>query len=65
MTVAETDGVKVAEANALEFETVKPKKEVATVEVEEVEEPVKRTAKKEEAPAEKKDLSKILDEWDD
>ena len=65
MTVAETDGVKVAEANALEFETVKPKKEVAAVEVEEVEEPVKRTAKKEEAPAEKKDLSKILDEWDD
>ena len=65
MTVAETDGVKVAEANALEFETVKPKKEVAPVEVEEVEEPVKRTAKKEEAPAEKKDLSKILDEWDD
>jgi hypothetical protein len=49
----------------LEFETVKPKKEVAAVEVEEVEEPVKRTAKKEEAPAEKKDLSKILDEWDD
>jgi len=65
MTVAETDGVKVAEANALEFETVKPKKEVAAVEVEEVEEPVKRTAKKEEAPTEKKDLSKILDEWDD
>jgi len=31
-----------------------------------VEEPVKRSAKKtEEAPAEKKDLSKILADWDD
>lgn len=61
MTVAEADGVKVAEANALEF-SKKPEPEVVA---EEVEEPVKRTAKKEEAPAEKKDLSKILDEWDD
>jgi len=63
MTVAETDGVKVAEAAAVEFETVKPK--AAPVEVVVEEEPVKRTAKKEEAPADKKDLSKILDEWDD
>jgi hypothetical protein len=30
-----------------------------------VEEPTKRTVKKDEAPAEKKDLSKILAEWDD
>ena len=43
-------------------EEPKPKAEV--VEVEEVEEPVKRTAKKEE-PAPKKDISKVLSEWDD
>jgi hypothetical protein len=59
MTVAEADGVKVAAA-----ETPKLTKAEAVV-AEVVEEPVKRTAKKEEAPAEKKDLSKILDEWDD
>lgn len=41
-----------------------PKAEAKPVEVEEVEEPVKRTAKKEE-PAPKKDLSKVLAEWDD
>jgi hypothetical protein len=35
------------------------------VKAESVEEPVKRTAKKEEPAADKKDLSKILDEWDD
>ena len=40
-----------------------PKAE-AKVEAEEVDEPVKRTAKKEE-PAPKKDLSKVLAEWDD
>jgi len=60
MTVAEADGVKVPE---VEFETMKPKAEVVEAVVEE--EPVKRVAKKEEAPTEKKDLSKILDEWDD
>ncbi len=63
MTVAEADGVKIPE---VEFETVKPKaKAVEAVEAVVEEEPVKRVAKKEEAPAEKKDLSKILDEWDD
>ena len=62
MTVAEADGVKVAEAPKIEApKAAAPEK----VEAEAVEEPVKRTAKKEEAPAEKKDLSKILDEWDD
>ena len=59
MTVAEADGVKAAPR--LE---AKPSAQVAE-EVEAVEEPVKRAAKKDEAPAEKKDLSKILDEWDD
>jgi len=59
MTVAETDGVKAAPR--LE---AKPAAQVAE-DVEVTDEPVKRTAKKEEAPAEKKDLSKILDEWDD
>lgn len=63
MTVAESDGAKVAAPTAPKLEAAKPVAEV--VEVEAVEEPVKRTAKKEEAPAEKKDLSKILDEWDD
>ena len=63
MTVAEADGAKVAEAAAPKLEAAKPKAEV--VEAEEVEEPVKRSAKKEEPVAEKKDLSKILDEWDD
>ena len=62
MTVAEVDNVKPApklEAKAkVEVETVE-------VEVEAVEEPTKRTAKKEEAPAPKKDISKLLTEWDD
>ena len=35
------------------------------IEAETVEEPDKRSAKKEEEPAPKKDLSKILTEWDD
>jgi hypothetical protein len=42
-----------------------PEARLLPVEVVVEEEPVKRTAKKEEAPADKKDLSKILDEWDD
>ena len=65
MTVAEADGVKVAEAAAPKLESPKAEAKSEAVEVEVVEEPVKRTAKKEEAPADKKDLSKILDEWDD
>lgn len=58
MTVAEADGVKAKPQAALAAPAAK-------VEAEIVEEPTKRTAKKEEAPAEKKDLSKILAEWDD
>ena len=68
MTVAQTDGVDSKAA----FETpkleakVEPKAEEPEVEVaEEVKEPVKRAAKKEEAPAPKKNIADILDEWDD
>jgi hypothetical protein len=62
MTVAEADGVKVAAPIPV---TINLQSKTVEVDTEAVEEPVKRTAKKEEAPAEKKDLSKILDEWDD
>lgn len=62
MTVSQADNVK--EPQAPKLEAAKPAK-AEVVEVEEVEEPVKRSVKKEEAPAEKKDLSKILNEWDD
>lgn len=60
---------KKQDSNAPKLEAPKaeapaPKAEAKVVEVEEVEEPVKRTAKKEE-PAPKKDLSKVLAEWDD
>jgi hypothetical protein len=69
MTVAEADGVKpklAAPVDPLadmkgEEEPAKPVKVAA----EEVAEPVKRTKKAEEPVAEKKDLSKILSEWDD
>jgi hypothetical protein len=62
MTVAEVDNAKAppkleAKASA--------KVESVAVEAEVVEEPTKRTAKKEEAPAPKKDISKLLTEWDD
>lgn len=56
MTVSEADSAPRLEAKA--------KAAVAEVVVE-VEEPTKRASKKEEAPAPKKDLSKILSEWDD
>lgn len=59
MTVAEADGVKKLAA---------PKQEAPAAEpapAEKIEEPVKRSSKKEEPTAEKKDLSKILSEWDD
>ena len=67
MTVAEADGIKV-EAPKLAAPEAKAevKAEATTVEVAEVPEPTKRSAKKEaEAPAAKKDLSSILNEWDD
>ena len=61
MTVAEADGVKPPKLDAPKAE---PKVEVkAEAKVEDVE-PVKRV-KKEEESAPKKDLSKILEEWDD
>jgi hypothetical protein len=62
MTVAEADGAK---APKLEAPKAEAKVESVKVEAEPVEEPVKRTAKKDEEPAPKKDLSKILTEWDD
>jgi len=54
MTVSDADGVKP--------KLSAPK---AKVEEEVVAEPVKRVAKKDEAPAPKKDISKILSDWDD
>ena len=63
MTVAEADGIKPAK---LEAPKAEPKAEAkpAKIEAEPVEEPTKRVAKKEEE-APKKDLSKILEAWDD
>lgn len=63
MTVAEADGIKPVK---LEAPKAEPKAEAkpAKVEAEPVEEPTKRVAKKEEE-APKKDLSKILEAWDD
>jgi hypothetical protein len=63
MTVAEADGIKPIKLEAPKDE---PKAEAkpAKVEAEPVEEPTKRVAKKEEE-APKKDLSKILEAWDD
>jgi hypothetical protein len=62
MTVAEMDNAKPPAR--LEAKTA-AKVESVAVEVEAVEEPTKRAAKKEEAPAAKKDISKLLTEWDD
>lgn len=62
MTVAEVDNAKAPPKLEAKAEA---KVESVTVEVEAVEEPTKRTAKKEEAPAPKKDISKLLTEWDD
>ena len=55
MTVAEADGVKKLAA---------PKEEKKAEPTAEIEEPVKRSSKKEE-PAPKKDSSAVLAEWDD
>lgn len=70
MTVAQTDGVK--DDDGEEFEQP-PKAKAAAKAAEDgapespapAPEPTKRASKKEEAPAEKKDVSKILAEWDD
>lgn len=58
MTVSETDKV-------VKLEAPKTKAKLAEVEEEAIEEPVKRVTKKDEAPAPKKDISKILSDWDD
>ena len=60
MTVAQVDGVD-SEVPA----QVTAKEEKPQVAPEAVEEPTKRASKKEEVPAPKKDLNKILEEWDD
>jgi hypothetical protein len=59
MTVAQVDGVD--SKPALEKPVAKVEEKAAESE----EAPVKRTAKKEEAPAPKKDINKILEEWDE
>jgi hypothetical protein len=64
MTVAQTDGVQKLEAPKVEAPKAEAPKAEPKVEAEEVDEPVKRSAKKEE-PTPKKDLSKILSDWDD
>lgn len=58
MTVAQADGVK---EDTEEFETVEADEPAPAPAAAE---PVKRASKKEEAPAPKKDVSAILDEWD-
>jgi hypothetical protein len=60
MTVSETDNV----GSAPKLEAKATTKVAVTVEAE-VEEPTKRASKKDEAPAPKKDISKILSDWDD
>lgn len=71
MSVAQTDGVKdgnngdasgstpVSQAKAAPVADTEPEEAADTPE------PTKRASKKEEAPAAKKDVSKILAEWDD
>jgi hypothetical protein len=65
MTVAEVDGVKALKAEPPKAVAAPIEEAPSKVEAEPVEEPVKRTAKKEEAAGDKPDLSKILAEWDD
>jgi hypothetical protein len=68
MTVAQADKV-MDKDDGEEFEQVAkaaPKKAAPVAEAEnDTPEPVKRASKKEEAPTPKKDVSKILEEWDD
>jgi hypothetical protein len=61
MTVSETDNTN--SAPKLEAKATAVVAEVAVEAV--VEEPTKRVSKKDEAPAPKKDISKILSDWDD
>ena len=62
MTVAEADGVRVTPPSALKLE-VTAQEDSAEPAPETI--PVKRGAKKDSESTEKKDLSKVLDEWDD
>lgn len=63
MTVSEADSTPRLETKA---KIVDPEEVLkAEKEAESLVEPTKRASKKEEAPAPKKDLSKILSEWDD
>lgn len=62
MTVAEADGVKVTPPSAPKLEI---KAQASSVEDVPEAIPVKRGAKKDSEATEKKDLSKVLDEWDD
>jgi hypothetical protein len=61
MTVSEADNVKKAPPSAA---PVAAPVEVAAP-AEATDEPIKRSSKKNEAPPEKPDLSKLLDSWDD
>jgi len=70
MTVAQTDGVKDADSGEAPEQAAPAKATAAPAapaqsEEAEAPEPTKRTSKKDEAPAPKKDVSKILAEWDD
>ena len=69
MTVAQTDGVKDADSSEEFEQSPAPKAKAAPVEDDAPEaatpEPTKRASKKDDAPAPKKDVSKILEEWDD
>ena len=65
MTVSEADSTPKLESKA-KSKIVDPEEVLkAEKEAESLVEPTKRASKKEEAPAPKKDLSKILSEWDD
>lgn len=69
MTVAQTDGVKDADSSEEFEQSPAPKAKAAPAEDDAPEaatpEPTKRASKKDDAPAPKKDVSKILEEWDD
>jgi hypothetical protein len=70
MTVAEVDGAKAAKlaapaADPLADMKGEPEAKPEKVKAEAVEEPVVRSAKKDEPSGDKKDLSKVLAEWDD
>jgi hypothetical protein len=65
MTVAQMDGVDSKAQKAIPAPVLAVEEEEEEEEAAPVEEPTKRKSKKEEAPAPKKDLNSLLDEWDD